>query len=108
MTIEGLVALVNENYFHVGPNGLPLSVNYTVWGFVHLVLGIALFASGIGVLSGNVVARAVGVLLAGFNAVVTMVFIEAAPGWGVILLTVDLVVIYALTVHGSELRDRPV
>jgi hypothetical protein len=33
------------------------------------------------------------------------VFIEAAPVWGVVVITVDLLVIYALTVHGSEMRD---
>lgn len=106
--MEGLMALVNDDYFHVTASGLPLSVNYTVWGFVHLLLGAAFFAGGIGVLSGNVAARAVGVLLAGVNALVAMVFIEAAPVWGVILITVDILVIYALTVHGSELRDSPV
>jgi hypothetical protein len=105
--LQGLVALVNDDYFPVGPNGLAVNVDYTVWGVVHLVVGIAVFAAGIGVLSGNVLARAVGVVLAGVNALVAMVFITAAPGWGLVVITVDLVVIYALTVHGSELRDPP-
>ena len=47
--IEGLMALVNDDYFHVTASGVALSVNYTVWGFVHLLLGVAFFASGIGV-----------------------------------------------------------
>jgi hypothetical protein len=34
-----------------------------------------------------------------------MVFIQAAPGWGFLVITVDLLVIYALTIHGGELRD---
>jgi hypothetical protein len=103
--MEGLVALVNDDYFPVSSSGLALSVNYTVWGFVHLVVGVAVFAAGIGVLSGNVAARAVGVVLAGVNALVAMVFIQAAPGWGFLVITVDLLVIYALTIHGGELRD---
>ena len=74
------------------------------WGWVLLVLGAVLIACGMGVLSGNVAARAVGVLLAGLNAVVALVFIEAAPGWGVIVILVDVVVIYALTVHGREMH----
>ena len=103
--MEGLVALVNDDYYPVGPSGLALNVNYTVWGFVHLIVGIAVFAAGIGVLSGNVPARAVGVVLAGVNALVAMVFIQAAPGWGFLVIAVDLLVIYALTIHGGELRD---
>jgi hypothetical protein len=103
--IQGLMALVNDDYYHVTADGLALSVNYTAWGFVHLLLGVALFASGIGVSSGNVAARAVGVALAGVNALVALAFIEAAPVWGAVVIVVDILVIYALTVHGSELRD---
>jgi hypothetical protein len=103
--IEGLMALVNDDYYHVTASGLVLSVNYTAWGFVHLLLGAAIFASGIGVLSGNLAARTVGVVLAALHAVVALVFLEAAPLWGVIVILVDVLVIYALTVHGSEMRD---
>src|SRR5215217_6846860 len=46
-------------------------------------------------------------LMARINAVVALLFIEAAPVWGIILITVDVLVSYALTVHGRELRDAP-
>jgi hypothetical protein len=103
--LEGLMALVNDDYYHVTASGLALSVNYTTWGFVHLVLGVALIAAGIGVMAGNMAARIVGVVLAGLSALVNLAFIEAAPLWGVIVVTVDILVIYALTVHGDEMRD---
>jgi hypothetical protein len=103
--IEGLMALVNDDYYHVTASGLAVSINYTAWGWAHLVLGAALFASAIGVMSGNLAARAVGVVLAGVNALVALAFIEAAPLWGVIVVTLDVLVIYALTVHGREMRD---
>lgn len=103
--LEGLMALVNDDYYAVTASGLAVSVNYTVWGWVHLVLGAALFACGMGLLSGNLAARAVGVLIAGLHAVVALLFIEAAPGWGVVIILVSVLVIYALTVHGREMRD---
>jgi hypothetical protein len=103
--IQGLMALVNDDYFHVTASGVALSVNYTVWGFVHLLLGIGFFASGIGVLSGNRAARAVGIVFAGVNALVAMLFLEAAPGLGIIVIATDILVIFALAVHGSEMRD---
>jgi hypothetical protein len=103
--IEGLMALINDEYYHVTASGLVLNVDYTVWGIVHLFLGAAIFLSGIGVLSGNLAARTVGVLLAGVNAVVALIFIQAAPVWGVLVVLVDVLVIYALTVHGSEMRN---
>ena len=103
--IQGLVALINDDYYAVTPGGLAVSADFTTWGWVHLLLGVALFASGLGVLAGNLAARIVGVVMAGINAVVALVFIEAAPVWGIVLITIDILVIYALTVHGRELRD---
>jgi hypothetical protein len=105
--LEGLMALFNHNYYHVSSSGLAVSVDYTWWGWVHLILGVAIFAAGLGVLTGNLLARIVGVMLAGLNAVVALLFIEAAPVWGILLITIDVLVIYALTVHGRELRDAP-
>ena len=103
--IEGLVALFNDGFYLVGASGLVVDINYNVWGTVHLVLGILLIASGAGVLSGNVAARTVGVILAGLSALANLVFIGAYPIWSTIVITVDVLVIYALTVHGRELRD---
>jgi hypothetical protein len=105
--LEGFVALFKDGYYHVSARGLAVSVNYTTWGWVHLFLGAVILAAGFGILAGNLLARIVGVVLAGVNAVVALVFIEAAPVWGIVLITVDVLVIYALTVHGRELRDAP-
>jgi len=82
-----------------------LHVNYTVWGIVHLLIGVAIFLSGIGVLSGNALARGVGVVLAMLSAVVNMTFIPAQPAWALTIVTVDVFVIYSLVVHGAEMRD---
>jgi hypothetical protein len=99
------MALINDDYYAVTSSGLAVSADFTTWGWVHLLLGVAIFASGLGVLAGNLAARIVGVVMAGINAVVALVFIEAAPVWGIVLITIDILVIYALTVHGRELRD---
>jgi hypothetical protein len=102
--IEGLVALFDDGFYAVKDN-LVIEVDYNVWGWVHLILGIAIAAAGMGILAGNILARIVGVGLAGLSAIVNLVFIEAYPVWSVIIITVDVLVIYALTVHGRELRD---
>jgi hypothetical protein len=104
-SIAGLAALFNADYYHVRPNGMVLHVNYTVWGIVHLLIGVAIFLSGIGVLSGNALARGVGVVLAMLSAVVNMTFIPAQPAWALTIVTVDVFVIYSLVVHGAEMRD---
>jgi hypothetical protein len=103
--IQGIVALFDDGFYLVTPGKLVVDVNYNVWGTVHLIIGGLLMLSGAGVLTGNVAARTIGVLLAGLSAVANLVFIEAYPVWSIIVITVDVLVIYALTVHGRELKD---
>jgi hypothetical protein len=102
--IQGFVAIFDDGFYRVTESGLVVNVDYTVWGWTHLLLGALILVSGIGVLAGNLAARTVGVVLAGLSAVVNLVFIEAYPVWSVIIITVDVLVIYALIVHGRELR----
>jgi hypothetical protein len=103
--IQGLVALFDDGFYIVSDRGLVVDLNYNVWGTIHLILGILLLLSGAGVLTGNLAARTVGVILAGLSALANLVFIEAYPIWSLIIITVDVLVIYALTVHGRELKD---
>jgi hypothetical protein len=55
-------------------------------------------------LSGNPVARVAGVVLAALSAVVNLAFLAAYPIWSVLVIALDVVVIYAIVVHGRELR----
>jgi hypothetical protein len=103
--IQGLVALFDDGFYLVRPSGLIVNANYNVWGTVHLLLGVVLLISGMGVLTGNVLARTIGVIFAGLSALANMAFIGAYPIWSLLIITVDVLVIYALTVHGRELRD---
>jgi hypothetical protein len=54
--IEGLVGIFDDGYYRVGPSGLVVDIDYTAWGWAHLLLGLLIVASGVGVLSGNVAA----------------------------------------------------
>lgn len=106
--VQGLVAILNDDYYAVTEGGLVVNFDFTVWGWVHLLLGVLLIASGAGVLAGNLAARIVGVLLAGLSAIANLLFIEAAPVWSIVMITVDVLVIYALTVHGRELHTSTI
>lgn len=103
--IEGLVAIFDDGFYHVTESGLVVNVDYSVWGWTHLLLGALLIVAGVGVLAGNTLARLVAIALAGLSALVNLAFIEAYPIWAVIIITIDVLVIYALTVHGRELAD---
>jgi hypothetical protein len=102
--IEGFVAIFDDGYYRVTSGGLVVSVDYTAWGWAHLVLGVLIVISGVGVMAGNLAARTVAILLAGLSAIANLLFIEAYPLWSIIVITVDILVIYALTVHGREMK----
>jgi hypothetical protein len=101
--IQGLVAIFDDGFYHTTESGLVIDVDYTAWGWVHLLLGVLIFISGLGVLAGNLAARTVAVGLAGLSALANLLFVEAYPIWSILLIAVDVLVIYALTVHGREL-----
>ena len=102
---EGLVAIFKDTIYLVGKSGLVVSIDYSVWGWVHLITGAILIAAGLGVLRGQLWARALGVFMALLSAVVNFGFLPAYPVWSALMIAVDLIVIWALTVHGDELRN---
>jgi hypothetical protein len=100
----GFVALFKEDYYLVGRTGLVLELDYTAWGWVHLIFGIVVLLAGFGVLAGQMWARVVGIILAVLSAIANLVFLAAYPVWGVIVIALDVLVIYALCVHGREVK----
>jgi hypothetical protein len=103
--LQGVVALFDDDFYLVGSDGLAVPVDYTVWGVLHLLVGILACLIGVGLLSGNMVARGAAVLLAGFSALANLAFLTAYPVWSLAVIALDVVVIYAVVVHGGELES---
>jgi hypothetical protein len=101
--IQGLVAVVNDEWVVWG-NRANLYLDLTEWGWVHLVGGILVVLAGFGLLSGNVLARAVAVLLASLSIIANFLYLPAYPVWALTIIAINVFVIYALTAHGGELR----
>ncbi|WP_202872374.1 DUF7144 family membrane protein [Kribbella soli] len=100
---QGFVALVNDD-FYVQNDRLAIHLDYTAWGWGHLLVGTVVFVAGFCVLLGQVWARIVGVILAVVSILVNIAFLAAYPGWTTIMVAVDVLVIWALTFHGREVR----
>ena len=102
---QGLIALFNDEYFLVSKSGLTVHLDYTVWGWVQLLGGIIVICAGVAVFAGKIWARAIAVIIALVSAVVNVGFLSAYPIWSTLMITIDILVIWALTVHGGELRE---
>jgi hypothetical protein len=105
--IAGFVALFDSGYYVVVEDDLLVNVDYTAWGWVHLVLGVLAVGTAFGLLAGQMWARVLGIAIAVVSALVNLAFIAAFPVWALTMITLDVLVIYAIAVHGAELRtDR--
>lgn len=99
--ISGLAALFRDSFFVVTKDHL-VAFNYAAWGWIALVLGILLLATGAGVWAGRPWARVVAIILAVVAFLNNLAFINAYPLWSIIGAIVSGFVIYALTLHGDE------
>jgi hypothetical protein len=52
-------------------------LDLSTWGWIHLVLGVVVVICGFGVFTGNVLARAVAVILAGLSMLANFLFIPS-------------------------------
>ncbi|MFI0485707.1 hypothetical protein [Actinomadura sp. 9N215] len=94
--IDGVVALVKDDYYLVGQNDI-LVFDYTAWGWIWLVLGIVQIAVGAGIMAGRMWARAAGVVFAVLAAIGHLAFLQAFPLWSVLTISLCVLLIYALT-----------
>ncbi|MFF5296343.1 DUF7144 family membrane protein [Paractinoplanes globisporus] len=102
--IQGIVALTKDTFYIARVGDLVVAKDYTAWGWLHIALGVLALAAGIGVFTGALWARVAGVVVALVSALSSMLFMPAYPVWGIIMITFDVVVIYALVAHGREVR----
>jgi hypothetical protein len=100
----GIIAAVNDEWV-VWTNRSALYLDVSEWGWVHIVLGGIVLLAGIGVFSGNILARIVGVIVASISLIANFFFIPAYPLWAITVIVLNVLVIWALTAHGGEMRQ---
>lgn len=99
--IWGLAAILNDEVVVVGGHGA-LIFDITTWGWFQLILGVVVGLTGLGLIVGNEAARVVGIFLLALNAVLQIVWFPAAPLWAFLMIILDVVIIYQLTVNWTE------
>jgi hypothetical protein len=99
--IWGLAAILNDEVVVVGGNGA-LILDITTWGWLQLILGAVVGFTGLGLIVGNEAARVLGIILLALNAVLQVVWFPAAPLWAFLIIILDVVIIYQLTVNWTK------
>ena len=99
--IYGLAAIIDDDYFVADEL---LFGNLSLWGWVHLIIGVLQVITATLIYAGTDFGAVLGIMFAGFNAIAALLAIGAYPVWSVIILVVDGLIIYALTVYGDALK----
>jgi hypothetical protein len=97
----GLAAVVNDQVVVVGGHGAIIA-DITTWGWVTLILSVILVLTGFGLLGGAEWARVVAVIVLVVNAIEQVWIFPAAPLWAFIVILLDVIIIYNLTVSWAE------
>lgn len=101
--LAGVVGIFNGN-FYASLNGQLIAFDYGTWGWIHLLLGLAVVATGVGLITGKYWARIVGMALIVISIVANVAFLPVYPWWSTIVLIVDGLVLYAIAMHSDEVR----
>jgi hypothetical protein len=97
--IVGLVAIIDDEFFVVTRN-YTFDVDTTVFGWIHLVIGVLVAGAGFLLFTGNRGAAVVAIFLASLSAVANFFFIPYYPFWSLLVIALDVWVIWSLTRPG--------
>jgi hypothetical protein len=103
--IAGLSAVLKKSVYSPGGqlgDGYFLKFDVTAWGWIHLILGIVVILAAVGLFSGRVWARTVGVILAVISSIAAFAWLPYYPVWGILQIAAAFAVIWALTLHGRD------
>ncbi|MFJ7967015.1 hypothetical protein [Streptomyces sp. NPDC096324] len=68
----------------------------TAWGWLHLLIGVALVVAGVGVLAGKSWGRGAGITLAAISLITQFMFIPYYPLWSITVMALDLFIVWSL------------
>ena len=98
----GFVALFEDEVYAVPSEDLAVSIDYTVWGLLHMALGVVMIWAAYALFWGRTWGRIVAVVVALVGAIGNVAFLSANPAWYSMMIVLDILVIYAVMVHGGD------
>jgi hypothetical protein len=106
--LQGLVAIFKDDYVVATRQGLAI-VDVTAWGWITLLWGVLLFIAGLGLLNGAGWARWLAIIGVGINAIEQIAFManfpQAYPLWNILIVTLNVVVLFALTARWQGYKE---
>jgi len=99
---QGISAVGQDELFIVGPEYV-YQFDTTAWGWVHIVLGAVLIISAFGLMTGATWGRIAAITILAVSIVANFLSLPYYPYWGLLIIALDIVVIWAIcTWHGER------
>ena len=99
--MEGVVALARNEVYAVTPRYI-FAFDLTTWGWIQVILGVVVLAAGVGVITGQLWGRVVGITIATLTMLANFAFIPYYPIWSLLIITLNVFVIWALCVYDRD------
>ena len=102
--LYGITLLVHEDWIVLTPEAL-IRFDLTSMGIALLITAALQFLVAMGVFNGELWARILGIIIAGLSVLTQMSFMSVYPAWSWLVIIIDGLVIYGLSVHGDEVAE---
>ncbi|MBL1076342.1 hypothetical protein JK358_18240 [Nocardia sp. 2] len=90
------IAAVAEDTMYVAGFEYIYELDITTWGWTHIVLGVVLAISGLGLLTGKTWGRVAAMIVAAVSIIANFLWLPYYPWWSVLIIALDAVVIWAV------------
>ena len=106
---EGLIAIARGQYYLIHGNQLVV-FDTTTWGWITLIWGVVLVLAGLALLSGSAFARWFTIVVVSLNILGQLGWLgaNAYPLWALVIITLNIIVLYALTARWEGYPERAV
>ena len=100
---EGLIAIIRDNYYVVTRQQV-FAFDVSTWGWIMLFWGVVLFLAALGLAAKSGWARWFTIIVLFLNLLGQLSWLgnSGYPLWSLTIITLEIVVLYALTVRWKE------
>ena len=101
-TLSGIAALSDDNQLEALAKDVLYGIDLTAWGWFWLLAGLLQLAAGYLILRRSRAGFWLGVSIAGFSAMMTVIVMFVFPLWAIAVLTIDFLVLFGLLTQSDE------
>jgi len=101
--VEGLIAVIRNEYYVLGPNQI-IVFDMTTWGVLAILWGLVVAFAGWSLLARLGWARWFTIVVGSLNVLAQLSFLGGtqSPLWALTVISLSIIVLYALIVHWGE------